>query len=110
MNREKELQFMAYWENSRESESAFSSKLLRGMPMAILFTAPILLSVAAVYIYSPDWYAKISAQVAGSIPVTMIALVITMLFISYFRMHFKWEQNEQLYLELKHKYRNDAAI
>ena len=33
----------------------------------------------------------------------VIAVIICMLFFSYFRMQYKWEMNEQLYQELKKK-------
>jgi len=39
----------------------------------------------------------------GSITTIVIAVIIFILFFSYFRMQFKWESNEQLYKELKQK-------
>jgi len=92
---------MQHWEMVREKESHFLSKLARGLPMAMIFGLPIILSLAAVYFLSPDWYSKISQGVSGSIGTMIIAVLIVILFFSYFRMHFKWEMNEQLYKELK---------
>jgi len=78
--------------------------------MAIVFGLPIILFVLVVYLWFPDWYAKISGSSAGSFMMAVIAVLICILFFSYFRMHFKWayfrmhfkwEMNEQLYLELK---------
>ncbi len=77
--------------------------------MAIIFCAPIFLSPILVYYFSPDWYTKISAALTVSVPTMLLALFILMVFIAYFRMHFKWEQNEQYYLELKEKLNRDAA-
>lgn len=107
---EKEQYFIEHWEKVREAESKPLSKLLRGLPMAIIFCAPIFLSPILVYYFSPDWYTKISAAVSVSVPTMIFALLIIMVFISYFRMHFKWEQNEQFYQELKAKMKKDAAI
>src|SRR4051812_15655689 len=98
---EKEIAFMRHWEIVRERESRFMSKLGRGLPMAMLFGFPIILSLTAVYILSPEWYTKISQAAAGSVGTLMVAVIIIILFFSYFRMHFKWEMNEQLYTELK---------
>ncbi len=98
---QKEIEFMKHWEAVREQESQFMSKLGRGLPMAMLFGLPIILSLLAVYILSPEWYAKISEAASGVLSTLIIAVVILILFYSYFRMHFKWEMNEQLYMELK---------
>lgn len=107
---QKEKEFIEHWEKVREKESRFLSKLGRGLPMAILFGLPIILSLIAVYILSPEWYTKISMAASGSLNTLLIAVIITILFFSYFRMHFKWEMNEQLYLELKSRQQNaDAA-
>ncbi len=71
--------------------------------MAILFGVPILLSVALVYFLSPDWYTKISQKVPGVIVPLLLAVILSIVFFSFGRMHFKWEMNEQLYKELKMK-------
>jgi uncharacterized BrkB/YihY/UPF0761 family membrane protein len=107
---DKELAFIEYWEENRIPQSSFTSKLIRGLPMAIIFGLPIVLSVVVVYIFFPDWYTKISNTTSGTFNVVIIAVLIAVLFFSYFRMHFKWEMNEQAYLELKHKQKKaDAA-
>jgi hypothetical protein len=36
-------------------------------------------------------------------------VLIAVVFFAYFRMHFLWEQNEQLYLELLHKQKKQDA-
>ena len=76
---------------------------MQGLPMAALFSVPILLFIAAVYLFFPEWYTRISSRLPGSITTIVIAVIICILFFSYFRMQFKWESNEQLYRELKHK-------
>lgn len=92
---------MAHWEMVREKESHFLSKLGSGLPMAILFGLPVILSLIVVYFLSPEWYTKISQAASGVFGTLIIAVLIIILFFSYFRMHFKWEMNEQLYMELK---------
>ncbi|MBK6379458.1 MAG: hypothetical protein IPP81_14000 [Chitinophagaceae bacterium] len=100
---EKDKDFIIYWEKEKERRSTFSAKLIDGLPMAALFCVPILLFITAVYLFFPEWYTKISSRLPGSIATIVIAVIICMLFFSYFRMQFKWESNEQLYRELKQK-------
>ncbi len=100
---EKETTFLRYWENNREIQNTPVSKLVRGLPMALLFGLPIILLIIVVRLFFPDWYMKIS----GSSPAMFFTAVVAMLgvvaFYAYFRMQFKWEMNEQLYKELKSK-------
>jgi hypothetical protein len=100
---DKEREFIRYWELQRDKQNTFVSKLFRGFPMAVMFGLPIILFILAVYLWFPDWYTKISATTSGSFITIVIAVLICIVFFSYFRMHFKWEMNEQLYLELKQK-------
>ena len=100
---EKERQFIAYWEREREWRSKFSNKLMSGLPMAMLFGIPIILSIVVVYFYFPEWYTKISKTSPGMFVTVVIAVFIAILFFAFFRMHYKWEMNEQLYNELKNK-------
>ncbi len=106
---EKEQAFLHYWQQNREKQNSFTSKLTRGLPMAIIFGLPIILSVVVIYIFFPEWYTKISTTTSGTFVTVVIAVVIAVLFFSYFRMHFKWEMNEQAYLELKYKQKNSGA-
>jgi len=94
---------MMYWEKEKEKRNTFSAKLIQGLPMAALFCVPILLFITAVYLFFPEWYTKVSSRLPGSIATIVIAVIICMLFFSYFRMQYKWEMNEQLYRELKQK-------
>lgn len=100
---EKDKEFIIYWERVREQQNTVTSKLLAGLPMAVLFCIPILLFVTTVYLFLPEWYTRISNTISGSMTTIVIALVICMFFFAYFRMQFKWESNEQHYRELKSK-------
>jgi hypothetical protein len=100
---EKDIQFLRYWERVRESENTFTSKLTRGLPMAILFGLPIILSVVVIRLFAPDWYMKISQTSPGAFITIIIAMSLIIVFYAYFRMQYKWEMNEQLYQEKKNK-------
>ena len=100
---EKEIKFIMEWEKVRVEYNTFGSKVRRGLPMAILFSLPILLSVALVFFLSPEWYTKIGQKAASSFSSIVVAILLSIFFFSYFRMHFKWEMNEQLFEELKAK-------
>lgn len=100
---EKDKEFIIYWEKVRDTRSSFMVKLMSGLPMAALFSVPILLFVTVIYLFFPEWYTKVSARLPGSVSTIVFAVVICMFFFSYFRMQYKWEMNEQLYQELKNK-------
>jgi hypothetical protein len=116
---EKDREFIAYWEQARARESSFKYKLLTGLPVALMFGLPILICFAVVKIFFPSWFttatykqtdvtlpewsAKFMKLTAGDMITAFIAVVIVILFFSYFRKHYKWEMNEQLYKELKSK-------
>jgi hypothetical protein len=106
---EKESEFLAYWASNRQQQSRFITKILGGLPMAAIFMLPILLSMGVVYFYFPEWYTKVSNITTGTFFTIIIAVFIAILFFSYFRMHFKWEMNEQLYKELLQKKRKAEA-
>lgn len=107
---EKDKQFISYWEKERERQNSVAVKLISGLPVAILFCVPILLFITAVYLFFPEWYTKVSNNMSGSMVVIVIALIMCIIFFSYFRMHYKWEMNEQLYQELKHKQHQSEKI
>ncbi len=105
-----EEKFVHFWEQNREEHSKFSSKLLRGIPMASIFGLPILLLILCVYLFLPEWYIKVSKTSPQTFLVVVIAVLLVIFFYAFVRMHFKWEMNDQLYQELKNKQkRADAA-
>ncbi len=117
---EKEKQFLLRWEACRVTESSFRHKFLSGLPMAFLFAAPVLIFFIVVKIFFPAWFTtathKSNSEIvvagrsqdfaqlsAGNVGMVFIAIIVIVLFFSYFRMSYKWENNEQLYNELKSK-------
>lgn len=100
---EQETKFVQYWEQNRERENTFKRKLTGGLPMALIFSLPIVLSVVVVRLFLPEWYTKISETTPGTFITIIFAMIVVALFYSFFRMQYKWEMNEQLYRELKEK-------
>lgn len=100
---EKDKAFIIYWEQNREHENRPMSKLVNGLPMAMLFGLPMILFIIIVRLYFPDWYMKISETSPGMFITAIFAMLIIIFFYSFFRMQFKCEMNEQLYRELKLK-------
>ena len=98
-----EKHFLDYWKDVRESHGSFSSKLKRGLPMAIIFASTVLVSILLVYGLSPDWFTKISQKAKGAFFPIMIAMIASVFFFAYVRMHFLWERNEETYQALKQK-------
>jgi len=47
---EKDIAFLQYWEQVREKENTFTSKISGGLPMAFLFALPIILSGTQKYL------------------------------------------------------------
>ena len=105
-----ETRFLAFWDKNKEPHSTFSSKLLRGLPMACMFGLPILLLIACVYLFLPEWYTKISKTSPETFLIVTIAVFIAIFFYAFTRMHFKWEMNEQLYKEIKYKEKKLARM
>lgn len=78
--------------------------------MAALFSLPVILLLFAVYLFFPEWYTRVSNTSTGTFIIIIIALFICMVFFAYFRMHYKWEMNEQLYRELKSKEQRSGEV
>jgi len=100
-----EERFISHWEKVRIPYSSTFSKFKRGLPIALIFGGSLFLSLVAVYFFSPEWYTKISQRANSSVFAIIIGLFLSVLFFAYFKMHFKWEMDEQLYNELNAKYK-----
>jgi hypothetical protein len=122
---EKDQQFIARWERVREQEAGFTHKLLSGLPMAMMFGLPVLVFFGVVFFFIPSWFttathkstdvvvpemtAKFMKLSSGDMLMVVIAIIILIVFFSYFRMHYKWEMNEQLYKELLNKQKKSSG-
>ncbi|MEP6951575.1 MAG: hypothetical protein ABI863_19950 [Ginsengibacter sp.] len=96
--------FLEYWEKNRDKEKHFTRQLAGGLPVGLLFALPIL--IALIF---HNWY-KSMVYISGSqVIVIIIGVLGVAVFFAIFRMKFKWENNEQLYKELKFKAKKDDA-
>lgn len=121
---EKDKAFIRRWEAVRDKESRFRFKLLSGLPMALLFALPVLFFFIVVKIFFPSWFSTATHKSTdivvpemtqrfmtisnGDVAMAFIAVLLVVLFFSYFRMHYNWENNEQLYHELKNREKNQS--
>ncbi|MEO8568452.1 MAG: hypothetical protein ABI419_04940 [Ginsengibacter sp.] len=96
--------FVAYWEKNRDKKKNFLYQLASGLPVGLVFALPVL--VAVIF---HDWYKAMIDISLSQIVVIIIGVIAVAVFFSIFRMRFRWEQQEQLYKELKFKEQKDDA-
>lgn len=101
-----EQKFIAYWEANREKQKKLFYQLLIGLPLGFLFAIPILVN----FFMGRFWYKRAdSVGVSQFNPIVLIiAVVLIAVFIGVFNKKFKWDQNEQFYLELKAREKRDG--
>lgn len=94
---------MAYWEANRERDQKISRQILLGLPVGLLASLPVFL----VLFSSRFWYKRADAVAQSQMhpAVLMIALFILSVFVAVFYKRYRWEQQDQLYNELKYKER-----
>jgi hypothetical protein len=95
---EQEKLFIDYWDKNREKQKRSFYQLAIGLGVGLVFALPILLSVIF-----HDWYKQMIYISGSQMTVILIGVLGITVFLALFRMKFKWEQNEQLYKELKYK-------
>ena len=98
---EDELLFVDYWEKNRVKESKLFYQVLRGIPLGLLFSLPVLLMLFS----GRFWYkrADIQMQTRLSPAILVIAIFLITLFFAVFYRRFQWDRKEQQYKELKAK-------
>jgi hypothetical protein len=94
---DQEEAFIAYWAANRGKQKRTFRQFLLGIPLALLFVIPITLN------FFSGWYKR--ATMMRDTPdfnpgVLLLALILIVVFIAIFSRKFKWEQNEQRYIEL----------
>ncbi len=99
-----EEKFITYWKDNREKEKRSFRQLLIGLPIGLTFALAILA------IFSSGWYERANMVAYGSSSpyLFVIAIFVIAGFMAIFSKKFRWDQNEQHYLELLHK-QNKAA-
>jgi hypothetical protein len=96
-----EKKFLDYWEKNRERHKGLKYQLLAGLPWGALFSLPIILN----FLLGRFWYKRADAVGISQFNplVLVVAVIMISVFIGVFNKKFKWDQNEQKYLELKSK-------
>ncbi|MEO6455968.1 MAG: hypothetical protein ABIN97_17940 [Ginsengibacter sp.] len=95
---EQEKLFIDYWNKNRNKQKRSFYQLLIGLPLGLVFALPVLLSVIF-----HNWYKRMVFISGSQFSVILGAVLGIAVFYALFRMKFNWEQNEQLYKELKYK-------
>lgn len=104
MYSENEAGFIKWWEENRVKEKRLFKQWLMGIPLGLLFAIPILLNFFSGWFKRADM--KLNSQISNNQfdpLVLIIALLIIVSFIAIFSRKYKWEMNNQKYLELKAK-------
>jgi hypothetical protein len=101
---EDERLFIEYWEKNRDKEKRFFRQLTYGSPWGLVFALPVLLVVIF-----DDWYKNMIPISTSLLVLIIVTVLVIAVFYSVFRMRFKWDNNEQIYKELKFKERQNHA-
>ena len=99
-----EILFIDYWEKNREKERQFFRQLTYGSPWGLVFALPVL-----VVVIFDDWYKNMIPISKSQIVLIIITVLGIAVFYSVFKMRFRWENNEQIYKELKFKQKKEDA-
>ncbi len=91
----KEEEFIVFWEKERSNKSLLTRQAMPGLRLGFMLSAAILLLV-----YS-GWYERAQMQFNTKTPawVLIVGILLITCFCSIFYQKFKWEQQEQQYLE-----------
>jgi pilus assembly protein TadC len=96
--------FIDYWEKNRDKEKRFLTQFAGGLPLGLVFALPVLIAVIF-----HGWYKNMIYISFSQLIIIIIGVIGVAVFFTIFRMKFKWENNEQLYKELKFKEKKDDA-
>jgi ATP/ADP translocase len=102
-----EKDFLNYWEANRGKNKKFLRQFSIGLPIGVLLVAAVFINLLS------GWYKKADMIIRSnsSILITiLIALVGIAIFFTIFSSRFKWEQNEQRYLDLKAKEQKEKSL
>jgi hypothetical protein len=95
-----EEKFFQYWENNRERESKLPRQLMFGLPWGLLIGAGIVASL-----YTGGWYTRATMEANSEMNPFVLLLAVSgiAVFTGVFYKKYKWEMNEQHYLEILHR-------
>ena len=96
-NQEKE--FMIYWEKNREREKKILRQVFIGLPIGLLISGGIILSLDL------NWYprANMVANTSLNPYILLIAVIAIAIFTAVFYKKYQWDMKEQRYRELLYK-------
>ncbi|MEO6915571.1 MAG: hypothetical protein ABI151_07900, partial [Chitinophagaceae bacterium] len=93
---------MTWREENRLKEKKVFKQWLMGIPLGLLFAIPILINFFSGWFKRADM--DLNSQISNhefSPLVLLIAMILIVSFVAIFSKKYKWEMNEQRYLELK---------
>ena len=94
-----ELKFLAYWEEKRKQNKLNPFFLVKGLLFGLITGFLIFISLRL------GWYKRANMDANTKLSPTLLIIIIILIavFVSVLYNSFKYEQNEQLYQELKRK-------
>src|SRR3954454_16965090 len=103
---EEEEKFLTDWEKNRNKKTTLLSQISFGLPLGLLISVGILLN------YVSGWYTRATMVANGeSTPlVLIIAVILITIFCSIFYKRYSHEMNEQRYLELLYKKKQENTL
>jgi H+/gluconate symporter-like permease len=98
--------FIEYWKNNRDRQKKTFRQFLLGIPVALLFVIPIVVNFFSGWYKRADMMARTSSFNPG---VLIVALLLITVFIALFSRKFRWDQQEQRYIELLAKKKRESS-
>src|SRR4030095_5737096 len=94
-----EKEFMIYWEKNREREKKILRQLFIGLPIGLLISGGIILSLDL------NWYTRANMVANASLNpyILLIAVIAIAIFTAVFYKKYQWDMKEQRYRELLFK-------
>jgi len=100
---EQEEEFIAWWEENRESQKKSFKQFIKGLSSGLAISVGIILIIVL------GWYkrANMEANSQMSTTVFVVALLGIAVFMAWLYQNYQWEMHDQQYLELKAKKGNN---
>jgi len=100
-----ETKFINHWGQNRDREKNIGRQIFFGLPFGLL------LGIGVLVVLESGWYerANMVANSQSSPWLLVLAIVAIAVFTGVFYKKYKWEMNEQRYLELLVKKRNERT-
>ena len=101
--------FLTYWSKNREQQRTSIRPFLIGL------SAGFALGISLLLVLSTGWYERANMEANSKLSsiVFLVAILLISFFMAFFYRKFRWEMQEQRYLELlaaKNKAENEGAM